>query len=65
MAIREALTRSSETRGKTVGSALRELKKLKRITYPDGSVHHKVITKSQRLVLEASGITADELLAMK
>ncbi|MCL2631995.1 MAG: transposase [Coriobacteriia bacterium] len=63
MAIREALAQSTETRDKTVGSALRELKKLKRVTYPDGSVHHTVITKSQRLVLEALDITAEELLA--
>jgi len=35
-----------------VGSALRELMKLKRVTYPAGSVHQTVITKSQRLVLE-------------
>jgi len=47
-----------------VTEALRELAKLKRVTYADGSVTHTVITKTQSSILTALGIDPDELLAM-
>jgi len=65
MAIREALSSTKETEKMSVEAALRELSKLKRITYPNGSIQHTAITKTQRLVLSALGIKPEELLGIK
>ena len=65
--IRTALSASNDKDVKKmpVTSAIRELRKLKRITYSSGEVQHTVVTKTQRLVLDALGIDSDELLAVR
>ena len=63
-AIREALSSSKDTSAMPVGTALRELRKLKRIIYPDGSVQHTAVTKTQRTILGSLGIDPEELLAL-
>ena len=65
MAVREALGSAKETEKMSVESALRELGKLKRITYPNGSIHHTAVTKTQRLVLSALGIKPEDILTIK
>ena len=63
MYIREALNSDAKTQGISVESAIKELKKLKRIIYPDGSVQHTTVTKKQREILQALDIAADNLLS--
>jgi transposase len=55
---------SKDTKDMTVPEALRHMAKLKRITYSDGSVSHTALTKAQKAILKAVGITPEELLAM-
>lgn len=65
--IREALSTSTNKAIKKmpVTSAIRELRKLKRITYSSGEVQHTAVTKTQRLILDALGIDIGDLLAVK
>jgi len=63
-AIREALSSHKATEKMSVGVAMRDLRKLKRITYSDGSVLHTAITKTQRQILDALGIDIEALLAL-
>jgi hypothetical protein len=63
-ALAARLSASKDTRKMPVTVALRELKKLKRITYSDGTVSHTAITRTQSMVLKAIGIEPDDLLAM-
>jgi hypothetical protein len=49
----------------SVTSAIRELRKLKRIAYSSGEVQHTAVTKTQRLIFEALGIDIEDLLAVK
>jgi hypothetical protein len=58
------LSAFKDTKKMPVTAALRELKKLRRITYCDGSVSHTVITRTQSMILKACDIRPDELLAM-
>ena len=63
--IRVALSNNKETKKMPVTVAIKELRKLKRITYSSGEVLHTVVTKTQRLILDALGIDIDELLAVE
>jgi transposase len=58
------LAQDKDTAKMTVPEALGHLSKLKRITYGNGSVSHTAVTKAQKAILEAVGITPEELLAM-
>jgi hypothetical protein len=64
-AIREALNADRDTANMPVGTALRELRKLKRAIYPDGSLQHTAITKTQRTILKPLGIEPESLLDFK
>ena len=61
--VRQSLSARLETASMSVGTALRELHKLKRITYSDGSVVHTAVSKTQREILCSLGISIDALLA--
>jgi transposase len=63
-ALATRLALGKDTAEMTVPEALGHLSKLKRITYADGSVSHTAVTKAQKAILEAAGITPSELLAM-
>ena len=61
--VRRALSLRLQTANISVDTALRELHKLKRITYADGSVVHTAVSKTQREVLCSLGIDIETLLA--
>jgi len=63
-AIREALSASADTARMSVGTAMRELHKLKRVTYHDGTILHTIVTKTQRQILTALDIDPHILTAM-
>ena len=65
--IRTALSASNDkdTKKMPVTSVIRELRKLKRITYSSGEIQHTVVTKTQRLILDALGIDSEDLLAVE
>jgi transposase len=58
------LSESKVTKGMPIPAALRELRKLKRISYANGAVSHTAITKKQRGILEALGITPESLIGL-
>jgi len=60
-AIRRALSTCEETKNMSVGTALRELHKLKRITFPDTSAVYSTVSKTQRDILTALGIDVETL----
>jgi transposase len=63
-ALATKIAKDVDTTGMTVPEVLGHLSKLKRITYADGSVSHTAVTKAQKAILKAVGITPEELLAM-
>jgi transposase len=63
-ALATRLAMCTDTAKMTVPEALRQLAKLKRITYADGSISHTAVTKTQKAILKAVGVTPEELLAM-
>ncbi|MCL2707092.1 MAG: hypothetical protein FWE97_02875 [Dehalococcoidia bacterium] len=63
-AIRWALSTCEETKNMSVGTALRELHKLKRITFPDASAVYSTVSKTQRDILTALSIDVETLLKM-
>ena len=64
--IRTALSASNDKNIKKmpVTKAVRELRKLKRITYSSDEIQHTVVTKTQHLILDALKIDSKELLAV-
>ena len=64
-AIRQALSTHAPTHKTPVDTALRELRKLKRITYQDGTIIHTTITKTQRQILTALNLDKTALLTTK
>ena len=63
--IRMALSSKKETKKMPVTQAIRELKKLKRISYSSGEIQYTAVTKTQGLILDALGIGVEEMLAVK
>lgn len=65
--ISAALSASNDkdTKRMPVTSAIRELKKLKRITYSSGEVQYTVVTRTQRLILDALKVDSEDLLAVR
>jgi hypothetical protein len=63
--VREALRSSRNAAVMPVASTIRELRKLKNVTYPNGGVPHTADTRSLRIVLHALEINVDELQAFE